>query len=118
MKLPSYAYLDKLVKENRSDSFAQNMHPNPRYYKYYWHVFSKDSPVEGKEFLSDKYKLSTFEADKEITRLTKLGLQYMLYNYSLPRSGNDTPFKETKSKQWAPAYDEDTDLPLGKKGYK
>lgn len=118
MKLPSYEYLEKLTIENRAVGFNQNMHPNPRYYKYYWHVFSKDSEVEGKAFLGDKYLLSTYEANKEVNRLNRLGLPYMLYNYSLPREGDDTPFNESKSKHWAPSYDEDTDCPLGKDGFK
>ena len=33
-----------------------------RFYKYYWWVFWNESPVDGKEFLSSQYRLSTAAA--------------------------------------------------------
>jgi|GEM_PF-680461 len=97
--------------------YSQRMHPNPRFYKYYWHVFSRRSVYEGDEFLK-KCKMSTYEAAKEMKRLERNGETFMVYNYSLPRSGPDTPFNKKKSKHWAPPYDDDSDKLLGENGHK
>ena len=118
MKLPTFENLEKYVEQgHRGVSFAQNMHPNARFYKYSWQVFSRSSEYEGKEFLK-KCVLSTYEAFKEMDRLDKAGEPYMVYNGSSPRSGPDTPFNKNKSKHWAPPYDDDPDTPVGKGGHK
>jgi hypothetical protein len=118
MKAPTFENLEKYVEHGRRVvSFAQRMHPNPRFYKYHWQVFSRSSEYEGKEFL-DKCVMTTYEAFKEMKRLDKAGEPYMLYNGSLPRSGSDTPFNKNKSENWAPPYDDDPDIPVGKGGHK
>lgn len=115
---PYFENLDKFVAQgSRGTSFAQRMHPNPRFYKYYWHVFSRSSAYEGGEFFT-KCKISTYEAVKEMDRLRKAGEPYMVYNGSLPRSGSDTSFSKKKSEHWAPPYDDDPDQPLGGNGHK
>ena len=117
-KDPYFVNIDKWIERgSNGTSFAQRMHPNPKFYKYYWHVFSRSSEYEGDEFFK-KCKLSTYGATKEINRLRETGEPYMLYNYSLPRSGPDTPFNKNKSEHWAPPYDDDPDTPVGKGGHK
>ena len=117
-KHATYANLDIIEKSGRrATSFSQNMHPNPKFYKYYWHVFSRRSKFERKEFF-DKCQLSTYEANNEFKLLRKTGEPYIIFNHSLPRKGPDAPFNENKSKYWAPSYDDDTDTPNGKDGHK
>ena len=117
-KEPYFEVLEGHKEEGRRGVlYSQRMHPNPRFYKYYWHVFSRSSVYEGEEFF-EKCKMSTYEAAKEMKRLEKSGETFIVFNYSLPRSGPDTPFNKNKSKHWAPPYDDDTDKPAGEKGYK
>lgn len=117
-KDPLFSNLDLWERRGQKGvSFAQGMHPNPRFYKYYWHVFSRDSKFEGAEFFA-RCRMSTYEALNEIAKLKKAGKTYIIYNRSLPRSGPDTPFSKSKSTKWAPAYDDDPDLPWGKMGHK
>lgn len=117
-KEPYFEVLEKHSEDGRKGVlYSQRIHPNPRFYKYYWHVFSRSSVYEGEEFF-EKCRMSTYEAAKEMKRLERAGETFMVFNYSLPRSGPDTPFNKNKSKHWAPPYDEDTDKPAGEKGYK
>ena len=51
-------------------------------------------------------------------RLEKAGETFIVFNYSLPRSGPDTPFNKNKSEHWALPYDDDPDTPVGEKGHK
>jgi len=55
---------------------------------------------------------------KEMKRLYKAGETFMVFNYSLPRTGPDTPFNKNKSEYWAQPYDEYPDKPLGENGHK
>lgn len=112
---PTFENLKRITPGGRF--FSQNMHPNPRFYKYYWHVFSGDCKVEGQEFFRN-YRMSTCEAHLEIIRLRAKGEPFMVYNFSRPRRGPDSPFNESKAKNWAPAYDDDTDMPWRKDGHK
>ncbi len=117
-KEPYFEVLARHKEEGRKGVlYSQRMHPNPRFYKYYWHVFSRSSVYEGEEFF-EKCRMSTYEAAKEIKRLEKAGETFIVFNYSLPRSGPDTPFNKNKSKHWAPPYDVDQNKPLGEKGHK
>ncbi len=117
-KSATFKTLERYEKAGRRGAnFCQNMHENPRFYKYYWHLFSRRSKFEGKEFF-EKCQLSTYEMNRELESLEKLGEPYIIYNYCLPRQGSDTPFNRTKSKKWAPSYDDDTDIAMGKNGHK
>lgn len=117
-KKPYFEVLERYREEGRrAVMFSQRLHPNPRFYKYYWHVFSRYSKYEGDEFF-EKCRMTTYEAIKEIKRLDNANEPYMLFNYSLPRSGPDTPFNKNKSKHWAPSYNEDSDLPVSDGGHK
>ena len=92
-------------------SYAKNMHPNPRLWKYQWRVFHRLSK-EGRAFFSTQ-KLSTHAATNLIRELVEKEEGYILYNSRQPRKGKDTPFDLTHEK-WAdytPAlpYDDDDD---------
>ncbi len=94
-------------------SYASGVHPNPRFYKYYWWIFWNESPVDGKEFLTDKYRLSTAAAIQLLNSLSEQNEPCWLYNKRLPRHGSAIPFDahstRWKKVEWAPAYDEDAD---------
>ena len=89
------------------------MHPNPRFYKYYWWIFWKESPVEGEQFLSKDYRLCTAAAMQLLDRLKEQNELCWLYNRSLPRMDKANPFnlesERWKDTEWAPAYDDDPD---------
>ncbi len=120
MRIPSF---DELRRE-RTDcqlagersccsSYASGIHPNPRFYKYYWWVFWNESPVDGKEFLSSQYRLSTAAAFELLDNLKERNEPCWLYNTSSPRLGSTIPFdpqsKHWQGLRWAPAYDDDPD---------
>src|SRR6185437_7678845 len=95
-------------------SYAQGIHPNPKFYKYYWWVFWRGSPVDGPRFLSKKYRLNTAAAFQLMEKLREQREPYWLYNDSLPRLDSvNTPFDPRsprwKGAEWAPAYDDDRD---------
>jgi hypothetical protein len=90
------------------------MHPNPKFYKYYWWVFWKGSPVDGDEFLSSRYRMPTAAAAQLLEELREKGEPFWLYNRQLPRKDADnTPFDPDaprwKNAEWAPPYDQDPD---------
>ena len=51
---PEFKVLERIRTESTTSrqwyAGATFMHPNPRFFKYYWWVFWKESPVEGEEF--------------------------------------------------------------------
>ena len=103
-------------------SYATYMHPNPRFYKYYWWVFWRGSACEGHQFRSNEHRLSTKAAFDLMHVLSKKKEPHIIYNSRLPRLGPDTPFDPDSKRwpadtEWAPAYDEDTD-PICKDGFK
>ena len=96
MRIPLYKHLqsDALVPlAGISHSFAQAMHPNPRFYKYRWWVFWKGSPCEGRQFLDRKYSLCTADFVTLTDRLRAEGEQHFIYNKQYPRhEAGETPF--------------------------
>jgi hypothetical protein len=61
------------------------MHPNPKFYKYYWWIFWKDSPCDGKAFLSKGNRLTTKQASNLMKKLDYESESYWIYNCRLPR---------------------------------
>ena len=94
MQLPSF---EKLKQRPRGEvhSYAQRMHPNPRYYKYIWWVFWEGSPCEGEAFLAEENSLCTAHAMALQKRLSQAGEAYWLYNRARPRDEPGvTPFNK------------------------
>ncbi len=93
--------------------YSSGIHPNPRFYKYYWWVFWNESPVDGDAFLGDQYRLSTAAAMQLLKSLEERNEPCWLYNTSSPRLGSTIPFdpqsKHWQGVKWAPAYDDDPD---------
>ena len=93
---------------------ATFMHPNPWFYKYYWWVFWKESPVDGLAFLSKEYRLSTAAAMQLLASLRERKEPCLIYNSRHPRMDKaNVPFplnpesERWKDTEWAPAYDDD-----------
>ena len=103
-------------------SYATYMHPNPRFYKYYWWIFWRGSTCEGLQFRSNEHRLSTKAAFDLMDLLSKKKEPHIIYNIRLPRLGPDSPFDPNSKRwvagtEWAPGYDEDTD-PVDKDFFK
>ena len=115
MQIPEFERMQRERATGRSgcSSYATGVHPNPRFYKYHWWVFWRESPVDGSEFLSDKYRLSTAAAMALSADLKARGEPSWLYNRRLPRRDPANPFDTNhprwRDAEWAVAYDDDPD---------
>jgi hypothetical protein len=114
MRIPNFEKIKEADKNGfKISSYASGIHPNPKFYKYYWHVFWEDSPCDGKEFFDNKYRMSTKSAMDLIDKLKIKDKPCWLYNRRLPRADVANPFdvnsKVWKDSEWAVSFDEDTD---------
>ncbi len=118
MRVPNFDALRReSVEAGIGFSYASNMHPNPRFYKYRWWVFWRDSACDGREFLDDKYAICTANAISLIKKLQADGECYWIYNRRISRhEPGVTPFDRTSVKwrdhAFAPSFDDDTDPQL------
>jgi hypothetical protein len=120
MRIPNFADLraertecQQLGRRCGREGYAQGVHPNPRFFKYYWWVFWNESPVDGQEFLGDAFRLSSAAALRLIDELKAKNEPYWLYNEKVPRMDPTNPFDPQSpywtGTEWAPQYDEDPD---------
>lgn len=115
MRAPNFEALrTECVDDGVSLNYASYMHPNPRFYKYLWWVFWRQSPCDGREFLNDRYALCTADAMALVKELSATGECHWIYNKRIPRhEPGVTPFDRTSKKwrdlQFAPALDADAD---------
>ncbi|MDD4865541.1 MAG: hypothetical protein PHE38_16320 [Alishewanella agri] len=98
------------------------MHPNPRFYKYYWWIFTADTPVEGYEFLTDPYRLCTFTFEQQLKYCKENQISALIYNQQFYRDEQSLPFDFNKLRKnpdiiFAPAFDDDPD-PITAQGFK
>lgn len=120
MRIPCH----KLLRKERLDyrvsstgeamrSYASGIHPNPRFFKYYWWIFWNESRADGRAFFSDRHRLATADAMDLLQGLIELREPCWIYNQRLPRAGVDTPFDLTRARWFdaeiAPGYDDDQD---------
>lgn len=124
MRTPTYEYLRRLSEEGTSIVFASGpLAPsgNPRHFKYFWQVFSMESPLEGGEFLLNAPALCTARFEAEVARLHALRMPCMVYSWRRPRKDPANPFdlnsEKWKNAEFAPAWDDDTD-PIADGGHK
>lgn len=127
MLQPTYNHLRELRKDHPYGAIfvagAVNVHPNPRFYKYYWWVFTLDSPTEGEEFLTDEHKLSHAAYEQKIADLRRNNGFAMVYNKQLYRVGPDSIWDEEKLKSrnpfvtFAGSFEDDPD-PESVTGYR
>jgi hypothetical protein len=94
-------------------SYAQGVHPNPKFFKYYWWVFWTESPIDADELLTKKYRLSTAAAMTLIAELRANNEPYWVYNTKLPRRDPANPFDLLSPRwgEWAAPFDDDADPP-------
>lgn len=93
---------------------ATGLHPNPRFYKYTWHILWRGSPMEGAAFFRME-PLATKAAFDLIESLRKQGEPFIVYNHRHPRLGIsiwdlDNPL--WIGVKFAPSYDDDIDPPV------
>ena len=123
MRTPSFERISK-TKYSGQVLFAgaRNIHPNPNWFKYYWWVFTSDSPCDGHSFLSEENKLTFFQFERELEHVKSLGLEAWIYNIKLHRLGEGSPFDEQKLREkgiteFAPSFEDDLD-PVTSDGFK
>lgn len=94
-------------------SFAQRLHPQARFYKYLWQVWTPKSDFEGQDFFQFGPRFSTAQYVALRERMLQAGEPAWVYNQQLPRLGAGTPF-DPEHPRWqgvvfAPAWDDDSD---------
>lgn len=86
---------------------------NPRHYKYFWQVFTAESPYEGGEFWEHAPRLCNAAFEQEAERLREQGLTCLVYGFRLPRRDPANPWKldhpRWQDTNFAPCWDDDTD---------
>ena len=88
---------------------TRGIHPDPKFYKYYWYIFTEDSPSVEEGFWDQKNRLSTYEAMNQIRTLRKSGVSAIIYNVRIPRECDLFDVSNEKWTEWAPAFEDDTD---------
>jgi len=118
MRLPSFAQFRQEKKWWKTGFAFQGywVHRNPEFYKYYFYVFTEDSPEEGRAFFRKENRLCIHDyLERKAEINARKGLAWV-YNVRLPRRGPATPFDENhprwKDAEWAPPLDEDPDPPV------
>ena len=116
MRIPSFRELQKDSDQQgfTASSYATFMHPNPIFYKYYWWVFWKGSPCDGREFIRRNYRMPIKRAFDLMFELESTEESYWLYNSRHPRLDPvNTPFNPQasiwKDTEWAKSFEDDTD---------
>lgn len=113
MKIPNFDRL-RSNQDFHSKSYAQSIHPDPRFYKYQWWVFWKNSACDGRQFLTSEYSLGTCAAMALIDDLFFKRESHWIYNKQIPRNEPGiTPFN-VNSVKWknivfTPSFDQDCD---------
>jgi hypothetical protein len=106
-------YKRDLIRAGYSYSYASFMHPNPRFYKYYWWVFTLESEREGRDFLDKTPPLSTAAYIKVLEEVNRKGGICIIYNRHKPRRFDGMPFDPESDRwrdaEWAPAFEDDPD---------
>ena len=107
---------DKTQGETGTYSFGPRIHARPEFYKYYFYVFTEDSPQQGQTFLNNKAnRLCIAHYAERQQEISETGDLAYVYRYQFPRRGDATPFVEShpkwKDAEWATPLDEDPDSP-------
>lgn len=116
MMMPTRKNLAESVRDHNGKAVSvfcsgTILHPNPKLRKYYWRVFTADTPWEGDEFFRHAPMLCTAEYKTFTRRYREEGVSYLVYNYSLPRLGTilDPNHPRWEGVKFAPALEIDTD---------
>lgn len=111
MRIPNF---EKLKESRFKVSLCTpGMHPKPRFYKYYWHVFWEGSLCDGDEFFKKENRMTTKKAFDFIEELKKMDKPCWVYNHCYPRLDPSNPFDVNSARwqgiSWAVSWDDDTD---------
>lgn len=93
VQIPSYRFIQDRLDEGESGLIfcgARRPHHNPRLFKYYWWVFTVDSPAQGADFLVSDFRLSFSEYLNEAGRILSEGGLAMVYNKKTYRIGDNS----------------------------
>ena len=105
-----------LAKSRVGISFCSgdySLNPNRRVYKYYWQVFTEDSPWEDSEFFANAPKLSIAAYMTLVEELKLRGKPAFVYNSKRLREGHGLPL-DMNHPRWkgcvlAPSLEDDSD---------
>lgn len=123
MRTPMFERIRKTAYSGRTIyTGTRFVHANPRFYKYYWFLFTAESKEEGGDFFAEHNRLTHAQVEQEHQRLSEKGLEVWVYNQRLHRIGDGSPFDEASLRArgitaFAPAYEDDEDTP-NQYGYK
>jgi len=115
MPAPSHERLRREKERGRSGVYFSGrfVHPRPEFYKYYFYLFTEDSPQEGRAFFNKDNRLCIAAYQKRCREIEASGGLAYAYNERHPRRGDATPFDESHPKwdgvEWAPPLEEDPD---------
>lgn len=122
MMLPTYRFIERMREGYgppgqpwRSCFQGTFLHPNPKFYKYYWYVFWAGSQAECSDFFVDAPRFAIAAAHDFMSQLAAKGEPYIVYNIQLPRLDPANPFDFNAPKwrkikaEWALPYDSDPD---------
>lgn len=125
MIFPTYVNLrsriDVAQPRIRYASGSPYLQGNPRHYKYFWQLFTLDSPYEGDEFFERAPMLCNAAFEKAVERLVDQGISCLVYGVRLPRRDPANPWDLShprwEGRSFAPSWDDDTD-PVVSGGHK
>lgn len=125
MMHPTYKNLEKTADGANANVYYASGSPapqgNPRMYKYFWRVFSTQSPWEDDDFFTHAPVLCNADCEKEVQRLLALNLSCLLYGFRRPRKDPANPWDMNNPKwaavQFAVSWDDDID-PIVMGGHK
>ena len=114
---PSWAAIKQQKAERGHErwfcSHASN--PNPRLYKRYWRLFTRNSEWEGVDFLRKATAVCTYVAEEQVVQLQMADEPVWLYVVRFPRWDPQVmPWDLSHDRwlgvvDWAPAFDDDAD---------
>ena len=112
---PTFNGLNKLAKKSVGGYFfGERLHPSSHLYKYKWHIFWRETPVEGDAFLQTD-PLSTKAAQDLIASLRENRETFLVYGHQLCRDASI--WNRDVVGVCAPSYDEDPD-PITTNGHR
>lgn len=110
LKFPNYNIMQSVFIS------GSNIHPNKRFYKYYWWIYSEESEEQSAKevfFIKEK-SLTTKQFFQKAEELTKRDIKFAYVNIKLHRLGNSVwDYEKIKTKypdiEFAVALEDDLD---------
>lgn len=94
---------------------GSGVHENPKFYKYYWWIYSMESQEDSaaEVFYKKEYRLSLKEFNDEAKRLESNKISFAYVNSKVHRLGSILNYNKLKEKypdiEFAPSFEDDTD---------